>query len=184
MLYKKIMSSGENGIFIIKDGADHVGLYSVPAQKIIVEPQYYEIESFSEGLATVKKRKADLGFLWGAVDVNGSVIIPVEYDYLGTSSEGLINFQKENKMGFLDKNNKIIIPAMYYDFSAFSDGLAAVKVSETGKYGYIDKTNTLVIPAEYEDANPFYGGFTSVAKRKATLRAVQVKDLLLYRANG
>lgn len=166
MLYKKIMLSGENGIFIIKDGADNTGLFSVAAQKIIVEPQYYEIESFSEGLATVKKRKPGVGFLWGAVDVNGSVIIPVEYDYLGFLSEGLINFQKEKKMGFLDKNNKVIIPAMYYNFSAFSDGLAAVKVSETGKYGYVDKSNTLVIPAEYEDANPFYGGFTSVAKKK------------------
>ncbi len=166
MVYKRIMSSGENGIFIIKDGADNAGLFSVPAQKVIVEPQYFEIEGFSEGLATVKKRKPDFGFLWGAVDVNGAVIIPVEYDYLGVLKEGLINFQKENKMGFLDKNNKVIIPAMYYNFSAFSDGLAAVKVSETGKYGYIDKNNTLVIPAEYEDANPFYGGFTSVAKKK------------------
>ena len=166
MLYKSIMPGGENGIFIIKDGADKVGLFSVPAQKFIVEPQYFEIESFSEGLATVKKRNTDFDFLWGAVDVNGSVIIPVEYDYLGTLKEGLINFQKENKMGFLDKNNKIIIPAMYYNFSAFSDGLAAVKVSENGKFGYIDKTNTLVISAEYEDAKPFYGGFTSVAIKK------------------
>ena len=166
MLYKSIMSSGENGIFIIKDGADHVGLFSIPAQKVIVEPQYFEIEGFSEGLATVKKRKPDFGFLWGAVDVNGAVIIPVEYDYLGVLKEGLINFQQENKMGFLDKNNKIVIPSMYYNFSAFSDGLAAVKVSETGKFGYIDKTNTLVIPAVYEDAKPFYGGFTSVAIKK------------------
>ncbi len=166
MLYKSIMPSGENGIFIIKDGADNAGMYSVPAQKAIVEPQYFDIEGFSEGLAVIKKRKPDYGFSWGAVDVNGSIAIPFEYDYLGVLKEGSINFQKENKMGFLDKNNKIIIPAMYYNFSVFSDGLAAVKVSETGKYGYIDKSNTLVIAAEYEDANPFYGGFTSVARKK------------------
>ncbi|MBK6379064.1 MAG: WG repeat-containing protein [Chitinophagaceae bacterium] len=166
MLYKSIMPSGENGIFIIKDGADNAGIFSVPAQKLIVEPQYFDIEGFSEGLAVIKKRKPDYGFLWGAVDVNGSIVIPFEYDYLGVLKEGLVNFQKENKMGFLDKNNKVIIPAMYYNFSVFSDGLAAVKVSETGKYGYIDKSNTLVIAAEYEDANPFYGGFTSVAKKK------------------
>jgi hypothetical protein len=166
LLYKSIFNSGEKGIFIVKDGADNVGLFSASAQKMIVEPKYFEIEGFSEGLATVKKRKQDFGFLWGAVDVNGNIIIPVEYDYLGVLKEGLINFQKENKMGFLDRNNKIVIPAMYYNFSAFSDGLAAVKVTELGKYGYIDKNNTLVIPAEYEDANPFYGGFAAVAKRK------------------
>lgn len=164
--YKSIMPSGENGIFIIKDAADNAGLFSVPAQKVIVEPLYFEIEPFHEGVAVVKKRKPDYGFSWGAVDVTGNVIIPFEYDYLGSLSEGLMNFQKEKKMGFLDKNNKIIIPAMYYDFSVFSEGLAAVKVSENGKYGYIDKNNTLVIAAEYEDANPFFGGFTSVAKKK------------------
>lgn len=164
--YKSIFNSGEKGIFVIKDASDNVGLFSATAQKIIVEPQYFEIEGFSEGLATVKKRKADFGFLWGAIDANGAIIIPVEYDYLGVLKEGLINFQKDNKMGFLDRNNKVVIPAMYYDFSTFSDGLAAVKVSETGKYGYIDKSNTLVIPADYEDANPFFGGFAAVAKRK------------------
>ena len=128
--------------------------------------RFFEIESFSEGLAVVKKRKPDYGFAWGAVDVNGNVIIPVEYDYLGACSEGLINFQKEKKSGFIDKTNKIIIPAMYDNFSGFSDGLAAVKISETGKYGYIDKNNNLVIAAQYEDANPFYGGFAAVAKKK------------------
>ena len=77
-----------------------------------------------------------------------------------------MNFQQDKKMGFLDKTNKIIIPAMYYNFSAFSDGLAPVQVSENGKYGYIDKDNNLVIAAEYEDADPFYGGFAAVAKKK------------------
>ena len=166
LLYKSIMQSGENRIFIIKDGADNTGLFSVIVQKVIVEPQYVEIEKFSEGLAVVKKRKPDFGFSWGAVNASGNIVIPVEYDYLGILNEGLMNFQKDNKMGFLDKHNKIIIPAMYYNFSAFSDGLAAVKVSEAGKYGYIDKNNTMVIAAEYEDANPFYKGFTSVAKKK------------------
>lgn len=166
MQYKSIMPCGENGIFIIKDDADNAGLYSVNAQKAIVEPQYFQIEPFSEGLAVVKKRKQDFGFLWGAVDVNGAIIIPIEYEYLGYLKEGLINFQKDNKMGFLDRSNKVVIPAMYYNFSAFSNGLAAVKISETGKYGFIDKNNKMVIAAEYEDANPFFGGFTSVAKKK------------------
>jgi hypothetical protein len=166
MLYKSIMPSGENGIFIIKDGADNAGMYSVPAQKVIVEPQYFDIEGFSEGLAVIKKRKPDYSFSWGAVDVNGTIIIPFEYDYLGALSEGLINFQKEKKSGFIDKTNKIIIPAMYDNLAGFSDGLAAVKTIPDGKYGYIDKNNNMVIAAQYEDANPFYKGFTSVARKK------------------
>jgi hypothetical protein len=164
--YKSIMQSGENGIFFIKDGADNAGLFSVPAQRVIVEPQYFDFDPYSEGLAVVKKRKPGYGFLWGAVDVNGTIIIPFEYDYLGSVNEGLMNFQKDKKSGFIDKTNKIIIPAIYDNLSGFSDGLAAVKTSQGGKYGYIDKNNNMVIAALYEDANPFYKGFTSVAKKK------------------
>jgi hypothetical protein len=164
--YRAIMVSGGKDIFIIKDSRDNTGLFSALTQKMIVEPQYFEIETFSEGLAVVKKRKSGTGFLWGAIDVNGKVIIPVEYDYLGPSSEGLTNFKKDNKMGFMDKMNNIIIPAMYDNYSSFSDGLAAVKTIPGGRYGYIDKTNNMVIAAQYEDANPFNGGFASVAKKK------------------
>lgn len=166
MEYKSIFASGENGIFIITDASGNKGLFSVELKKVIVEPLYADIFGFSEGLATVKKRNSNSDFLWGAVDVNGITRIPVEYSYLGVLKEGLINFQKDSKMGFLDKNNHVVIPAMYPNFSAFNDGLAVVKIPETGKYGYIDKTNKLVIAAEYEDANPFYKGFTSVARKK------------------
>lgn len=177
LLYKKIFNCGEKGIFIVKDGTDNTGLYSAITQKLIIEPQYFEIEGFSEGLAVVKKRKADFGFLWGAVDASGNTVIPIEYDYLGALKEGLMNFEKDNKMGFLDKNNNIVIPAMYYDFSTFSEGLAAAKVELMGKYGYINKNNNLVIAAEYEEAGPFYHGFASVAKKKGyTLSKVGQKS--------
>jgi hypothetical protein len=166
MEYKSIFTSGEKGIFVIGDASGNKGLFSAELKKVIVEPLYVELYGFSEGLATVKKRNPSSGFLWGAVDVNGTIRIPVEYSYMGIAKEGLINFQKDNKMGFLDKNNNIVIPAMYPNFSDFNDGLAAVKIPETGKYGYIDKTNKLVIAAEYEDAKPFYKGFTSVARKK------------------
>ncbi|MFZ1786057.1 MAG: WG repeat-containing protein [Ferruginibacter sp.] len=166
MQFKSILSCSEKGLFIVKDQKDEVGLFSSLTQKYLVQPQYFEIEGFSEGLAVVKKRSPDFGFVWGAVDVTGKIAIPVEYDYLGVLKEGLMNFKKDNKMGFLDRNNKIVIPAMYYDFSTFSEGLAAVKVEDMGKYGYIDKNNKLVIAAEYEDAGPFYHGFAYVAKKK------------------
>ena len=165
LLYKQIMPSAETGLFIIKDKSGNAGLFSVISKKVIIEPSYFEIDIFREGLAVVKKRNKDLTLSWGAVDVSGQVVIPVTYEYLGPSSEGLMNFKQKEKMGFLDKTNTIVIPAMYEDYSAFSEGLAAVKTA-TGKYGYIDKSNRMVIAAEYEDANPFFGGFTAVAKKK------------------
>ncbi|HMI79962.1 MAG TPA: WG repeat-containing protein, partial [Ferruginibacter sp.] len=164
--YKSIMLSGEPGVFIVKNQADNAGLFSAITQKIIVEPEYFDIEIFREGLAVVKMRKPDFDFAWGAVNVHGKMVIPFEYDYLGPVSEGLMNFEKDKKKGFLDKTNKVIIPPMYGDYSTFNEGLAAVKTLPDGKYGYIDKNNNMVIAAQYEDANPFYDGYAVVAKKK------------------
>jgi WG containing repeat len=163
--FKKIRPVGEKGIFEVKDKTSKAGLYSAVQQKLLVEPIFYEFENFQEGLVVVKKNKPDHGFLWGAYDVNGREVIPVEYEYLGSVNEGLLNFKKDKKFGFIDKTNKIVIPAMYEDFSAFSEGLAAVKTSD-GKYGYIDKSNKMIIAAEYEDASHFNYGYAAVAKKK------------------
>jgi len=45
MLYKNIMLSGENGILIIKDWSDNVGLFAVPLQKTFVEPKNFNYET-------------------------------------------------------------------------------------------------------------------------------------------
>jgi len=166
-LYRSLYYAGEKGIFKLKDSKDNVGLFSVITEKFIVEPQYYEIETYSGGLAVVKKRNPDAGFLWGAVGVDGKTVIPIEYEYLGSLKEGLMNFKKAGKTGFLDKNNRVIIPAVYDNFSDFSEGLAAVKTAGSGKFGYIDKHNRQVIPTVYEDATAFYNGYAVVAKKKS-----------------
>ena len=171
--YKNIELSGEKGIFRVIPEWRKVGLFSAITNKVIVEPKYGKIDFFSEGLAVVGNRSPDDDWTFGVVDVNGNLVIPVEYVNLCFFKEGLINFQKEEDglWGFLDKNNKVVIPAMYYNrFSSFNDGLALVQVSEEGRhgryggFGFIDKNNKMVIAADYEHAMPFKGGFTSVAK--------------------
>ena len=49
----------------------------------------------------------------------------------------LIRCRKQNKWGFRDSNNKIILPPIYDYAENFSEGLASVKLN--GKHGYIDK---------------------------------------------
>jgi len=174
LAYKDIDKSGENGIFIVTtEWHKKVGLFSAITNKVIVEPTYNKISFFSEGLAVVGNRTLEDDWKFGVVDINGTLVIPVEYADLFFFNEGLINFQKEEngKWGFLDRNNKVVIPAIYYNgHSSFHDGLALVQASEDGKYGFIDKNNKMVIAAEFEDGRPFKGGFTSVAK--GTRRAV------------
>lgn len=168
LIYKNIFTSGVPNIYLVKDTLDKAALYHSAEQRFITQPEYYEIERFSDGLAVVKKRNGSYDFLWGAIDTKGNVAIPIEYDYLGPLREGLMNFRKEGKLGFMNRSGSVVIQPAYFNFASFSDGLAAASPAEGGKFGYIDKQNNMVIPVKYEDANPFYKGYAVVARKKRT----------------
>ena len=53
-----------------------------------------------------------------------------------------------NKMGYINKNGKIVIPLKYDYAHDFRDNLAWVRLGN--KYGSINKSGTLIIPAKYE----------------------------------
>ena len=64
------------------------------------------------------------------------------------------------KVGFMDANCRMVIPARYAEAMDFSEGLAAVEVG--GKWGYIDEHGSLVIPPKFARAWFFSDGLASV----------------------
>ena len=76
--------------------------------------------------------------------VNGAVVVPVKYDYIGDLCYGRIKMGINGKYGYLDKNGNVVIPARYdraYDFE--SDGTANVRVKGNG-WHYIDLNGNFV----------------------------------------
>lgn len=76
------------------------------------------------------------------------------YTRLEYSGEGLFGFEADNKFGYMDANQKVIIPATLEFESTqkiiptFSNGMIYVK--KDGKAGAIDKTGKQIIPYEYK----------------------------------
>ena len=68
--------------------------------------------------------------------------------------------EQNDKVGFMDKAGRQVIPPRYNDAQPFSEGLAAVKLGD--KYGYIDRSGKMVIPPQFEDAGPFSEGLAPV----------------------
>lgn len=85
-------------------------------------------------------------------------------------SNGLAAFydMEKRRYGFFDKAGKIICRAIYLKVQDFSEGLAAVKVTENGGWwGFIDVSGKMVIPAKFsKEPYPFREGKASVAKRE------------------
>lgn len=128
--------------------------------KIIIPPEYDDVESYREGLA-----KIEINGKYGFIDKNNNMVIPAKYDNVRPFIDGLASVCKNGKWGFIDKTGKIIIHPKFNKLSwSFSEGLACAKVKE--KWGFIDKDGKFVIPAKYDDAHYFSEGLAAVEIKK------------------
>lgn len=119
--------------------------------------------SFDSGYATVQHHG-----LFGVIDKSGKVIIPIIWKWASTFSYGL-SFVKSSgpdiKCGFMDKDNRLVIPLKYEDcLLGFQEGLAAVKLNE--KWGYIDPNDRIVVPFVYDEAKELWHGLGIVKQKK------------------
>ena len=106
-------------------------------------------------------RKVQRGTKWGFYDGVKNVIEP-KYDEVFSFKEGLACVELDEKCGFIDEKNNVVIPFEYESALSFSEGYAVVV--KDGKCGYIDKKNNLVIAFDFDAATPFEGGTARVKK--------------------
>ena len=104
----------------------------------------------------------------GYIDSEGQIRIPFCYEELGEFSEGLAWFRIENRIGFIDMANSVVIAPRFYRnnrvsiVSDFRSGLAVA--GQGGKEGYIDRTGEFRIPCQFEVGSPFVGGIAVVSE--------------------
>lgn len=106
--------------------------------KQIIPPIYDEVNVFKENFAVVMKEG-----LTGIINTKGEVVIPLSNRLFGDYyvSEGLIPVISNKLYGFLNLENKLIIPFQFKHAKSFHCGLAVVKSSNNdneGQYGYVD----------------------------------------------
>jgi Serine/threonine protein kinase len=118
---------------------------------------------FSEGIALINKNKK-----WGYIDKNGTIVIPLKYDYAASFSEGLAAVEKNGKRGYIDKDGNTMISFKYNYAEPFSEGLALIGINgKEGffdrKYGFINKSGKMVTQCIYDFANSFSEGLAAVS---------------------
>ncbi|TAL58675.1 MAG: WG repeat-containing protein, partial [Bacteroidetes bacterium] len=143
--------------------------YKDASGKMIIPYQYKSAGMFKEGLAYVAINSAETSpqgipySKYGFIDTKGNIVIPMKYDNAADFSEGLASVTLNKKTGFIDKNDKVIIPFEYSGFTTgFLNGLAPV--IKDGKYGVIDKAGKTVIDFKYEYIDLFYEGVAKAEK--------------------
>ncbi|MGI6028053.1 MAG: WG repeat-containing protein [Candidatus Heteroscillospira sp.] len=108
----------------------------------VIQPQYVSFRYmlsgrfFCDGLWTVENEEG----LFGAVDKDGRVVIPMQYDFMGSFTEGLCSVKKDGEAYYIDQNNNAVKPADLQGAAAqaesashFSGGIAAVYTDKDGQ---------------------------------------------------
>jgi bifunctional DNA-binding transcriptional regulator/antitoxin component of YhaV-PrlF toxin-antitoxin module len=119
-------------------------------------PEFIDVEEFSEGLAPVGNGKA-----WGYTDTSGVIRIPMQFERVSPFSEGLARVVKGGKVGFIDKSGRFVIPPTFLRALSFSEGVAVV-VDKRDKYSFIDKQGNRAIPGEFDAATSLVMGLAHV----------------------
>lgn len=163
-------------------GDDYYCGYKNDAGKVIIPANKYDgCGEFSDGLAyvghiakpLVEYETGGYKHVQGFIDTTGKVVIPVKYeaqdgmdsaDYR-SFSEGLVTVFKNGKYGYMDKQQKLVIPHQYEQAMSFSDGVAVV--ANDGLYGVINKAGKVAVPLKYNYVGSFSNGLAVVSVEQA-----------------
>lgn len=90
-----------------------------------------------------------------------------KFNQIGDFIEGLAKvWDDENRYGFIDKEDNLVIDTKYEFAEDFSEDLAVVRI--WGKFGYINKNDNVVVMIEYDDAKSFKNEIAEVRLGKST----------------
>ncbi|HEY8378278.1 MAG TPA: WG repeat-containing protein, partial [Nannocystis sp.] len=96
------------------------------------------------------------------IDRQGRVLGASALKFTLPHASGLLPARIGDKFGFIRPDGEVVIPAVYALTLGFSEGLAAVKVVETGLWGFIDPRGTMVIEPQFASAANFSDGLACV----------------------
>jgi hypothetical protein len=101
---------------------------------------------------------------WGCTDENGFEILPCEYNSIDEFSDGMsMVINVDNKVGFINKSGKLMIPFIYdINYSGEGGGWrsyvfknGSTEVLKNGKYGIIDKSGNVLKDFIYDQFDEF-----------------------------
>lgn len=118
--------------------------------KIVIEPQYINANSFSEGLAVVKNED----YMDGYINVSNDLVIEYKFYIAGDFSEGMAYYGiydgYDTKYGYINNKGEIIVEAKYLSAGDFSEGLAPVYDEAFEGWGYINNGGEMVISPRFK----------------------------------
>ena len=135
-----------------------VGIIDPKGRTIVpLKYKYTTVDSISNRIYAQKEQGMDI------YDRYGRLLIDSDFSAVGGYwGRNFSTFRRDNKMGVIDDNLRVICDPIYDFIGSFYDGRSMV--TNEGRGGFLDSTFQLAIAIEYEWAEDFACGFTKVKK--------------------
>lgn len=166
--YKYIGKPSEGMMLVVKDKKF---TYANRAGKLITPLQFDYNEAvaaqpgFVNGTAMVQVALKPTGFAQGLIDSLGRLVVKPRFDRCGSMLGGLAPVEQKKKWGYVNRQDKQVVPFKYDAAFAFAGAPELVaRVAVAGKVGYVDTTGREIIPPLYDEAEDFKGAVARVKK--------------------
>ena len=115
------------------------------------------------GLIRVRKNE-----LYGLVDKDGNIVIPVIYEFVGFGGNGEITAGQGDYFWKLDITTNSLIEINSEDISSIWNRYGLTLDVRDDKWGFVDESGNTVVPFIYDLANPFINGLSAVMRSSSS----------------
>ena len=117
--------------------------------KYVMQPEVQcdDVYEFQNGIAITECNTNVEEITYGFITADGYVS-KYEYTYLFVDNTGYMIAEKNGKYGYIDSNEKTLIPFKYDEIDMAQNGLIPVMKNE--KYGIVNMDGDIVIPLQYD----------------------------------
>src|SRR4029450_12130870 len=99
--------------------------------KMVIKPQFSDVEPFNEGLAAVAVKQD----AWGFIDKTGKFVIKPLFVYIHSFREGLASIRVGDQWGVIDKSGKMVAKPQFAYLGEYWEGRC--KVEKGRDHGFI-----------------------------------------------
>lgn len=120
-----------DGKYIVENAYGYIRVFDLDGNEITGTVDYVAVSSYENGYSKVRSTETGL---YGLVDTDGKLCVPILYDQLGTLLSGALIVQKDGKWGVssIDGSGKLLQPTEYNDVRAFPGDIYALS-----KWGWV-----------------------------------------------
>lgn len=161
MIFAAQKLSAQTLIPYLKKNGKYIYVDSVTMKPVITR-EFADARFFDDGLAYAKTEEDGSFFI---IDKTGNNAKAGKYNLSGKFDEnGFANFMEGEYEGVVDRNGKVIVPAVYDQVSVFyDDKITRVKIGD--QYGFVDRKGNLVISPQFDSFEYFSEGIAFVQEK-------------------